>query len=223
LKGNLKLAERFISINGEGLRSGELAVFIRFCGCNLSCFYCDTKWANSPETAGEDFTAAEIISYVKGTGIRNVTLTGGEPLLAEGIDELLRLFAAENTLSVEIETNGSVNFVKLSRMKNRPIFTTDIKCPSSGMSQRNCFENLNVLSNRDCVKFVISGRNDLEYASAIIEKYRLTEKTNVIISPVFGAIEPEEIVQFMKSHKMNGVRLGIQLHKIIWDPEKRGV
>jgi 7-carboxy-7-deazaguanine synthase len=223
LKGNLKLAERFISINGEGLNAGELAVFIRFCGCNLSCTYCDTKWANSPETTGEEMSAADILSYIKSTGIKRVTLTGGEPLLAEGIDELLQLLSIEKTLSAEIETNGSVDFTKFAEIKNRPAFTMDIKCPSSGMSDRNCFENTEILDFRDCVKFVVSDNNDLDFAKEKISRYKLTKRTNVIISPVFGRIEPKAIVQFMIDNKMNAVRLGIQLHKIIWDPDKRGV
>ncbi|MDR0992842.1 MAG: putative 7-carboxy-7-deazaguanine synthase QueE [Ruminococcus sp.] len=219
----MKVAEKFISINGEGLHAGELAVFIRFPSCNMSCAYCDTKWANSPETVGEEMSAAEILSYIKETGVKRVTITGGEPLLASYIDELLRLLSSENTLSVEIETNGSVDFTEYSKTDKRPSFTMDIKCPSSGMSNKCCFENIAVLDFRDCVKFVVSDENDLLYAASVIEKYRLTFSTNVIISPVFGAISPEAIVNFMKERKLNGVRLGIQLHKIIWDPETRGV
>jgi 7-carboxy-7-deazaguanine synthase len=216
----LKVVEKFVSINGEGLRAGELAVFIRFAGCNLDCSYCDTKWANE-DFRGEEMSAAEIVEYIKSIGIKNITLTGGEPLLADGIDELLQLLSAEKELSTEIETNGSVDFRELKR--ERIIFTTDIKCPSSGMSQNNNFDNFSVLDFCDCVKFVVSDKNDLDYALKIITEHKLTEKTNVFLSPVFGKISPEEIVQFMKDNKMNNVKLNIQLHKIIWNPEKRGV
>jgi 7-carboxy-7-deazaguanine synthase len=216
----LKVVEKFVSINGEGLKAGELAVFIRFFGCNLSCSYCDTKWANE-EADFEEISASEIVEYIKSTGIKNVTLTGGEPLLAEGINEFLRLLSSEKDLSVEIETNGSVDFRKL--INSRFIFTTDIKCPSSGMAEKNCFENLFILSFRDAVKFVVSDKNDLDYALAIIKKYRLTQNTNIIISPVYQEIDPKEIVAFMAENRLNGVRLGIQLHKIIWDPAQRGV
>jgi 7-carboxy-7-deazaguanine synthase len=216
----LKIAEKFVSINGEGLRAGELAVFIRFAGCNLNCSYCDTKWANEAADF-EEITAGEIVEFIKSTGIKNVTLTGGEPLLADGIYELLRLLSQDKDLSVEIETNGSVDFRKL--INSRFIFTTDIKCPSSGMPYKNCFENLFILSFRDAVKFVVSDENDLDFALNIIKKYRLTENTNIILSPVFGEIDPADIVAYMAEHKLNGVRLGIQLHKIIWDPAQRGV
>jgi 7-carboxy-7-deazaguanine synthase len=216
----LKVVEKFISINGEGLRAGELAVFIRFCGCNMNCSYCDTKWANE-DFHGEEMSALEIVEYIKTTGIKNITLTGGEPLLADGIGELLQLLSAEKELSTEIETNGSVDFRELKT--ERVILTTDVKCPSSGMSHKNNFENLSVVDFSDCVKFVVSDKNDLEYALKIITEHKLTEKTNVFLSPVFGKISPEEIVQFMKNNKMNNVKLNIQLHKIIWDPAKRGV
>jgi 7-carboxy-7-deazaguanine synthase len=216
----LKVVEKFVSINGEGLRAGELAVFIRFYGCNLHCSYCDTKWANEGFN-GEEMSPTEIVEYIKSTGIKNVTLTGGEPLLAENIAELLKLLSAENELSTEIETNGSVDFRNLKA--DNIVFTVDVKCPSSGMCDKNFLKNLTVLDINDAVKFVVSDENDLEFALKIITEYKLTEKTNVILSPVFGEIAPVEIVIFMTENKLNGVRLGIQLHKIIWDPAKRGV
>lgn len=88
-----KVVERFVSINGEGQRAGELAVFIRFAGCNLNCSYCDTKWANAADVPYEELSAEELYDYIKRTEIKNVTLTGGEPLIAEDIDKLLLLLA----------------------------------------------------------------------------------------------------------------------------------
>ena len=108
----MKVVEKFTSINGEGTRAGELAVFVRFKGCNLRCSYCDTMWANEPDCPYEEETPEEILNYVLGTGIRNVTLTGGEPLIQAGIDKLIAqlLISGRN---VEIETNGSVDINKV--------------------------------------------------------------------------------------------------------------
>ena len=102
-----KVAEKFVSINGEGPRAGELAVFLRFCGCNLNCGYCDTRWANTADVKYEFASAEELVAYVKSTGIKNVTLTGGEPLLQADIAYLIELLGASGA-EVEIETNGSV-------------------------------------------------------------------------------------------------------------------
>ncbi|MBR4361261.1 MAG: putative 7-carboxy-7-deazaguanine synthase QueE [Ruminococcus sp.] len=216
------VAEKFTSINGESIRAGEPAVFIRFRGCNLSCGYCDTKWANKPDCPAEMLTAEELAGYVISTGIKNVTLTGGEPLLQDGIYELIELLM-KNGCNVEIETNGSISVAELAAKPFRPAFTLDYKLPSSGMESAMLTDNYKYLKECDAVKFVSGTLADLEKAAEITEKYALTQKCRVYISPVFGGIEPERIVDFMLERKMNGVRLQLQLHKYIWDPEKRGV
>lgn len=216
------VAERFVSINGESTRAGEPAVFVRFRGCNLCCSYCDTKWANTPDAEADLMTADEIAAYVKSTGIVNVTLTGGEPLLQPDLCVLTDLLISQGN-RVEIETNGSVSIEALSLRILRPVFTLDYKLPGSGMEQAMLTDNYRFLQKADTVKFVSGSRADLERAAEIIGAYRLTEKCSVYISPVFGRIEPAEIVDFMLNRKMNGVRLQLQLHKFIWDPEKRGV
>jgi 7-carboxy-7-deazaguanine synthase len=104
----MKVVEKFVSINGEGTRAGELAVFIRFKGCNLACSYCDTMWANEKDCPFTEMSQEEILDYVKSTGVKNVTLTGGEPLLQEGVDRLIDLLL-DSDLRVEIETNGAVD------------------------------------------------------------------------------------------------------------------
>lgn len=219
-----KVAEIFTSINGEGTRAGELAVFVRLCGCNLMCSYCDTMWANSESTPYKEMTADEIRNSILKTGIKNVTLTGGEPLKAPYVKELIMCLSKENALSVEIETNGSVNIEEFADIENRPIFTLDYKLPSSDMESRMCLEeNLLFLEKKDCMKFVVGSEKDLEKAEEIIKKYVLTEKCSVYFSPVFGKIEVASIVEFMKKRNLNNVRLQLQLHKFIWDPEKRGV
>lgn len=220
---NYKVAEIFSSINGEGRLAGELAVFVRFCGCNLSCSYCDTAWANERNAPFTAMTRQEIYEAIKDTGIRNVTLTGGEPLLQPGIDALLALLAADETLHVEIETNGSMPIAPYADMKNRPSMTLDYKLPGSGMEHGMYLDNYRQVQSIDTVKFVCKSEGDLNRALEIITRYRLTEKCAVYLSPVFGQIAPDRIVDFLKEHRLNGVKLQLQLHKFIWDPEKRGV
>jgi len=220
---NFKVAEKFISINGEGLKCGQLSVFIRFANCNLNCGYCDTKWANSSNVKYEIVTEDDIYSYIKSTGITNVTLTGGEPLFQDGMLNLLKLLSGDNNISVEIETNGSINLSKFLINSNPPSFTMDYKLPDSNMEIYMDTSNFNYLTKKDVVKFVVSSINDLKKAKIIIDKYKLTQKTNVYLSPVFGKISPEIIVEFMKENKFNKINLQIQIHKIIWSPNKRGV
>lgn len=220
---NFKVVEKFISINGEGRLSGKLSTFIRFAGCNLNCDYCDTKWANNEEVKYELMTEYDIYSYIKGTGITNVTLTGGEPLLQKGIFNLLKTLSKDNNIYVEIETNGSIDLSKFLIDKNPPSFTMDYKLQESVMENFMLTSNFNYLGKSDVVKFVVSSLNDLERAKEIIYKYKLTEKTNVYLSPVFGKISPEIIVEFMKTNKLNDITFQIQIHKVIWDPNKRGV
>lgn len=219
---SFQVAEKFVSINGEGVKAGELAVFLRFCKCNLNCGYCDTRWANSPDVIPEILTAEELLDYVKSTGVKNVTLTGGEPLLQKDIARLITLLG-ENGLEVEIETNGSISLKEFAKIQPRPAFTADYKLPSSGMESHMLTENFSCLSKKDTLKFVVGDKYDLIRAEEIINKYGLTDKCNVYFSPVFGKIEPEEIADFMKERNLNKVRLQLQLHKIIWKPDMRGV
>ncbi|MCI8388146.1 MAG: putative 7-carboxy-7-deazaguanine synthase QueE [Clostridiales bacterium] len=216
------VAEKFVSINGEGVKAGELAVFLRFCGCNLNCSFCDTRWANAADLQGEQLTTAQLVDYVKSTGVKNVTLTGGEPLLqaniSELIDELIRY-----GFEVEIETNGSIPLKDFSSLPNRPSFTMDYKLAGSGMEMFMCVDNFAYLSSDDTIKFVVGDIADLNRAAEIICTYDLTAHCHVYFSPVFGRIKPDTIVDFMKANKLNDVRLQLQLHKYIWDPNERGV
>ena len=216
----MKVVEKFTSINGEGTRAGELAVFVRFKGCNLRCSYCDTMWANESDWSYKEETPEEIVNYVLAAGIRNVTLTGGEPLLQKDIRELIHLLLQAG-LRVEIETNGAVNLSDFC--EERPIFTMDYKLPSSGCEEYMIAENMELLETNDTVKFVSGSQEDLLRALEVIQAYNLTSRCHVYLSPVFGSIEPVQMVEFMLKHQMNDVRLQIQMHKVIWDPNERGV
>ena len=219
---SFKVVEIFESINGEGMRAGELAVFVRMKGCNLSCNYCDTMWANEADCEFEEMTADRIVERVKKSGIKNVTLTGGEPLLQKDADKLLKLFSDEKDIRVEVETNGSVNLSPFLKYENTS-FTMDYKLPESDMEKYMDLENFKILRKKDTLKFVASSVNDLKKAKDIIEKYDLIGRVNIIFSPVFGKIELTDIVDFLKDNKLNDVRMQLQMHKFIWAPEERGV
>ena len=217
-----KVAEKFVSINGEGTKAGQPAVFIRLAGCDLRCSYCDTMWANSSDAPHVKMTETEIADYVKSTGITNVTLTGGEPLMAENVSVLL-VALAKTGAEVEIETNGSADISVCDSISPRPSVTMDYKLPSSGMESHMRLENYPLLRSTDTVKFVCGSSEDLNRALEIIEHYDLTHRCRVFFSPVFGKIEPSDMVGFILEHKLNGVNFQLQLHKFIWDPNKRGV
>lgn len=219
------VVEKFLSIDGEGPSSGEIATFIRFQGCNLRCSWCDTAYSWEKESTNELLSSNEIYEYIKSNGSTNVTLTGGEPLIQDNIHELIELLSSDETIKIHIETNGSVDIepFKKRHHKSNIIYIVDYKLPSSKMDKFMNLTNLSNVERNDVYKFVIGSLEDLHEAYEIIQKYDLTTKCLVYFSPVSGIIELEEIVEFMKDKKLNNVRLQVQLHKIIWDKNARGV
>lgn len=218
-----RVAEKFVSINGEGARAGQTAVFIRLAGCNLHCSYCDTMWANESDVPCTEMTEGEIHEYISRTGITNVTLTGGEPLNHPGIEILLKELCSDKRLSPEIETNGSCDISPYDNMPNRPAFTLDYKLPSSGMEKYMLLSNYDHLRPCDVVKLVSGSEEDLQCGLKLIRKYGLDKKCHVYFSPVFGKLDPVSIAQFLVDNRLNGVNMQLQLHKLIWSPDKRGV
>ena len=222
----MKVVEKFISINGEGKRAGELAVFIRFKGCNLRCSYCDTIWALESDCPFQEETPEEITQYILNTKVKNVTLTGGEPLIQPDIKKLMQsILESDQNIRLEIETNGAV-LIKDFRVEDssRLSFTMDYKLPSSGFENSMKLDNFQYLTRNDSVKFVAGSLEDLNKAKQIINKYDLIKRgISIFISPVFGKIELVSLVDFMKENNMNDVRMQIQLHKVIWNPDTRGV
>lgn len=218
----MKVVEMFASINGEGPCAGELALFVRFQGCNLRCSYCDTMWANAPDCPYTKQPPEDIVAKILQSGIRNVTLTGGEPLLQPEMPALLTLLADHPELRVEVETNGAVDLAPFCKT-SRPVFTMDYKLPSSGWERAMCVENFALLQQEDTVKFVCGSAEDLKRAAQVIAEQELTKRCHVYLSSVFGAIKPAEMVEYMLAQRLNGVRLQLQLHKFIWAPDRRGV
>lgn len=217
------LAERFVSINGEGTKAGMLAVFLRFPGCNLRCSYCDTAWVNEVDCPVQEFSLAELLSYVQETGVQNVTITGGEPLLQLGMEQLLVSLSELPGLQVEVETNGSVSLEKFQQAAPKVSFTMDYKLPTSLMEDQMYHPNLARLRATDTLKLVCGSLEDLKRAKELLEDSTVSQAVPVYLSPVFGRLEGAEIVAFMKEHRLVRVRLQVQMHKVIWPPEMRGV
>lgn len=220
-----KVIEKFLSIDGEGPTQGELATFIRFQGCNLRCKWCDTKYSYDTNETFEVLSTEAIYDYIKSNGANNVTLTGGEPLMQKGIEELLLLLSKDEELKVNIETNGAIELEEFKKKvsSNNIRYIIDFKLPGSGMTEFMKCNNFNFLNKKDVYKFVIADTKDLKYAKEIVEKYDLTSKCQVYLSPVTGRIKLQDIVEFMKYYKLNGVKLQFQMHKIIWGINERGV
>ena len=216
----MRVIEKFVSINGEGLKQGELATFIRFEGCNLRCSYCDTKYSFI-NPVYKDENIEDIIKYIEEKNINNITLTGGEPLLQDDIFELVKRLSILG-YNVEIETNGSIDIKKYKELKNVSL-TLDYKLPISNMEKYMNLNNYNHIDKNDSVKFVCGDYNDLIRMKEIIDKYDLIKKTNCLVSPVFKKINLEDIVKFMMDNNLNGLKYCLQIHKFIWDPDKRGV
>lgn len=219
------VAERFVSINGEGTHAGRLAAFVRFSGCNLTCSYCDTQWAQDAELAVELLDADQLCAWIGEQPCACVTITGGEPTLQSHLPELVRVVAAlEQIQVVEIETNGSTDLAELATKRPDELrITMDYKLPSSGMEDKMRPENFALLAPHDVVKFVIGTAEDLETMARIVSEHSLADHCRVYLSPVFGQMDPATIVDFMKERDLTQATLQLQLHKIIWPDQERGV
>ena len=211
----MKVVEIFESIDGEGIRVGYPVTFIRLAGCNLRCNYCDTKYSYEDEKFTE-MTPQEIYNQVYKLGGKRITLTGGEPLIHKDVKVLVDLLIQKG-YEVNIETNGSVDITLF--LDKHTIITMDYKCASSDMEDKMLLDNISKLRKQDVLKFVVSDDNDLDTVQRIYQNTKAT----VYISPVFGRIEPKQIVEYMLEHNMENCRVQVQLHKIIWNPEERGV
>jgi 7-carboxy-7-deazaguanine synthase len=213
----LKVNEIFHSIQGESSWAGHPCTFVRLTGCNLRCAYCDTQYAYEDGTWLE---IPEIVRQVVLFNCRLVEITGGEPLIHEQTPELIRTLL-DQAFTVLLETNGSRN---IGVVDERCIRIIDIKCPSSGESEKNHVENLKKMTAHDEIKFVVGNREDYEYAKSFLSAH-LPYRKNLkppLLSPVFGIIDAQTLAQWILQDRLD-VRLQIQLHKLIWGPERRGV
>lgn len=216
----MNVIEIFDSIDGEGIFAGELATFIRLAGCNLRCSYCDTGYALMAN-AGADLSEEEILHKVTTIGNKHVTVTGGEPLIHEGVSSLISKLTDAGFI-VNIETNGSVNVSEF--IKENTVITLDYKTAGSGEESEMLLGNWGKLRNNDVVKIVCYS-DDLPSIEKLITEHKT--KAQIFLSPVFGKIEPSELVEFSKhmrdSYGINDIRIQLQMHKYIWKPDERGV
>jgi len=213
---DLFVCEIFHSIQGESTFAGLPCVFVRLAGCNLDCAWCDTLYA---KTEGTNQSIHKIIDTVKSFHCNLVEITGGEPLIQENAAPLIEKLIKED-FQVLLETNGSQSVKNINPECIRII---DIKCPSSSEADSFLFENIKYLTPKDEIKFVIGSREDFEFASAIIQKnLKKISASKIHLSPVFGMIDHEILVSWILKDKLKA-RLSLQMHKTIWNPEKRGV
>ena len=211
----LKVNEIFKSIQGESTYSGLPCIFIRLTYCNLRCTYCDTEYAFHE---GKDMSIREILNHIKPMKTKLVEVTGGEPMLQDNTIPLMRELLEKN-YDVLLETSGAIS---LKNVPSEVKKIVDFKCPSSAMSDRNLWSIIDELNDKDEVKFVIGDQQDYQWTKSKINEYNLNQKWTVLLSPVFEKISLEKLAEWILEDNLD-VRLQLQMHKYIWDPDKQGV
>jgi 7-carboxy-7-deazaguanine synthase len=213
--GQLLVHEIYRSIQGESTYAGLPCVFVRTTACDLRCVWCDTPHAF---TQGTPYTLDAVLARVAEFRTPLVEITGGEPLLqAETLPLMSRLADAGHT--VLLETSGARD---ISAVDRRVHVIMDLKCPDSGEADANLWSNLDHLKPSDEIKFVIASAGDFRWAERTVRDHRLAERFGVLVSPVFGNVTPRELAEWVLASGLN-VRMQVQLHKQIWEPDARGV
>ena len=212
----LTINEIYQSIQGESSWAGERCVFVRLTFCDLRCTYCDTGHAFYE---GKKRTLPDIVDEVIAFDCPLVEITGGEPLLQKNVLPLMTALC-DGGRTVLIETSGAHDISEIDPRVHRIM---DLKTPSSGECARNLWSNIDFLTSRDEVKFVIGSREDYEWSRKQVKKFALAQRCKtVLFSPVFGRIEPVQIVDWILADKLE-VRFQLQMHKFIWPPDRKGV
>ena len=204
----LKITETFVSIQGEADAVGWPTLFIRLTGCPLRCVYCDTQYSFY---GGEWHELEDLLTVARGSGVRHVCVTGGEPLAQKSCHELLKALCDEGYL-VSLETSGAMDVAPVDPRVSRVV---DLKTPGSGELKRNRLENLEVLGGHDQVKFVLCSRDDYEWARDLLRSRSTALPCQVLFSPVWGQLEPRELAEWLLADRLD-VRLQVQLHKVLW-------
>lgn len=231
MKNELFVSEIFYSLQGEGNHFGKPCVFVRMQGCNLRCLWCDTAYAQDSMNLNfisklEDeksfpiiIELKDLINIINSYNCKLICITGGEPLAQGGTNHLIKELC-DLGYNVLLETNGSI---LINDVDERAIKIVDFKCPSSQMTEFNNYSNIKYLTLKDEIKFVVENKKDYLWAKELINKYSLDTIVNTItISPVFNQINLKQLAKWILKDNLP-VRLQIQLHKIIWGPNKRGV
>lgn len=206
--GQLKITEIFHSLQGEARDVGRPTVFIRLTGCPLRCTYCDSEYAFF---GGSWMHFDDILRETAGYSARHVCVTGGEPLAQKRCHQLLERLCDEG-YSVSLETSGAID---VSRVDSRVSRVVDLKTPDSGEDSRNLWQNLQVLSQHDQLKFVICSRRDYEWAREQVLSRTLGNQCDVLFSPSWGALEPVTLAEWVLDDHLP-VRVQVQLHKLLW-------
>jgi 7-carboxy-7-deazaguanine synthase len=207
--------EIFFSIQGEGERSGWPCIFIRLAFCNLRCSWCDSEYTFYE---GKEMSIDQVMDAISGYPCQLVEVTGGEPLMQEGANSLMKRLCDQG-YEVMLETSGSLDIAPVDPRVRRIM---DLKCPGSGMMSRNRMDNLTELRGTDELKFVIKDRLDYEWAKEIVLREKLHATCSVLFSPVWDSVEFAELAEWILDDGLP-VRLQLQIHKFIWDPKARGV
>jgi 7-carboxy-7-deazaguanine synthase len=210
----MRVTEIFRSIQGEGSRAGRPCAFVRFTGCDLRCTWCDSTYTFQ---GGTERSRRSILEELEATGLRHVCLTGGEPLLQRELPALCADLVAAGW-EVTVETHGQLDAEGLPPEVIR-IF--DVKAPGSGEETRD-FGYLDRLRPHDEVKFVVASREDFEWSVEVARRHRLPGRVSVLLSPVVPAVAPKDLVEWMLASSLEA-RISLQLHKLIWGPDARGV
>ena len=212
----LKISEIFCSIQGESTYSGLPCIFIRLAGCNLRCDYCDSTYSYESDV---EFSVADIISKIRGYNpLKLVEITGGEPLLQSEVYQLFELLHQDG-FTILIESNGSIS---LRDVPEHIIKIVDVKCPGSGEEESFLLENLEFIhKEKDEIKFVLSDNFDYNWAKDFITKYKLNDY-EILFSAVSDRLDQQDLAQWIVEDGLS-VRMQLQLHKVIWDKDKRGV
>ncbi|MFA6051315.1 MAG: 7-carboxy-7-deazaguanine synthase QueE [Methylobacter sp.] len=206
---SLRITEIFHSLQGESKTVGLPTVFIRLTGCPLRCVYCDTAYAF---TGGERMEIDAIIAQAEQYGTEYITVTGGEPLAQPACIELMTKLLDKGYV-VSLETSGAID---MSAVDPRVIKVMDLKAPSSGELSKNFFQNIEYLTKKDQVKFVIGNDEDYEWSKTILKDYDLPDRCEILFSPVMGQQNPTELAEKILRDRLP-VRFQIQLHKLLWD------
>ncbi|HYM36927.1 MAG TPA: radical SAM protein [Nitrospiraceae bacterium] len=211
----MRVTEIFHSIQGESSFAGRPCAFVRLTGCPLRCTWCDSEYTFH---GGTEMGLEDILANVRSFGCRLVEVTGGEPLHQPEAFTLIERLCSDG-YDVLVETSGAID---ITPVDPRARIIMDVKCPGSGMMDRMDWKNLDRIARKDEVKFVVKDRVDYEFARTIIERHGLTERCPVLLSPSFGELDPRQLAEWVLADKLP-VRVQLQLHKFIWDPQTRGV
>jgi 7-carboxy-7-deazaguanine synthase len=230
LQWKIPMVEIFETVEGEGSGAGFPTVFVRVFHCNLRCTWCDTPYSYAPEKPAFEASIAEIIECIQKYKSKRICFTGGEPLIhkEKSAALLVEMAKLDHIVDIHIETNGAIDVAPFEDMRinnqnlqDKMRFIIDYKLEASGENTKMILENFAYLDEQDEIKFVIASDEDFNEAKEVVATYY--KRGQVLFSPVWETMTPKRLVEKVLDSNLVDVKVGLQMHKIIWDPEKRGV